>query len=91
MMTKHAQVRMQQRAIPPLVEKLLDEFGERQFDGHGAVISYFSKESRRRMEREMGRDPVRVLERYLDYYMVEGSRDGHLITIAPRKRRISRR
>ena len=90
MITQHAQLRMQQRAIPPLVEQLLDEFGEQRFDGHGGVIYYFSKKSRRRMEREMGRDPVRVLERYLDYYKVEGSRDGCLITVAPRCRRIRR-
>ena len=44
-MTKHAKVRMQQRAIPPLVEQLLDEYGEQQFDGHGGVICYFSKET----------------------------------------------
>jgi hypothetical protein len=87
-MTKHAKVRMQQRAIPPLVEQLLDEYGEQQFDGHGGVICYFSKESRRRMEQAMGRDPVRVLERYFDYYKVESSRDGCVITIAPRLCRI---
>lgn len=89
-MTKHAKVRMQQRAIPPFVEQLLDEFGEQQFDGHGGVICYFSKDSRRRMEQVMGRDPVRVLERYFDYIKVESSRDGTLITIAPRLCRIRR-
>ena len=90
METKHAQLRMQQRAIPPFVEQLLDEFGEQQYDGHGAVIYYFNKRSRRQMERAMGHAPVRLLERYLGCYKVEGSRDGSLITIAPRYRRIRR-
>jgi hypothetical protein len=31
--THHAAVRAQQRAIPPFVEFLLDEFGERLYDG----------------------------------------------------------
>ena len=90
MQTKHAQVRMQQRAIPPFVEQLLDDFGVKQFTGHGRIITYHSKESRRRMEREMGRDPVKRIEPYLDYYKVESSSDGTLITIAPRYQRLKR-
>jgi hypothetical protein len=31
--TKHADVRAQQRAIPPFVDWLLDEFGEEEHDG----------------------------------------------------------
>ena len=91
METKHAQQRMQQRAIPPLVEHLLDEFGEQMYDGHGAVIYYFSKKSRRRMERAMGHAPVRLLERYFSCYKVEGSRDGCVMTLARRQRHIQRR
>ena len=35
--TNHASVRAQQRCIPPLVDRLLDEFGEMEHDGHGCV------------------------------------------------------
>ena len=35
--TRHAAARAQQRALPPFVDFLLDEFGEELHDGHGAV------------------------------------------------------
>ena len=35
--TRHATIRARQHAIPPLVETLLDEFGERVYDGHGGI------------------------------------------------------
>jgi hypothetical protein len=72
---------MQQRGIPPFVDDLLDEYGERQFDGHGGVLVYFSKRSLRRMEQSMGRDPVRLLAKYHRYAKVESSRDSTVITM----------
>jgi hypothetical protein len=77
--TTHARVRAQQRAIPPLVDRLLDEFGEEEHDGHGAIRVYFSHASVRRMEREFGRRPAGLFERYLHAYKVE-STDGTVIT-----------
>ena len=46
-MTYHATIRSQQRGIPPLILQWLDLYGEEEYDGHGAVIRYFSRASRR--------------------------------------------
>lgn len=87
----HARIRAQQRGIPPLIDQWLDEYGEEQFDGHGGVIVFLTKRSRRRMEREMGREPVRRLEEFLDTYKIVSSHDGHTITLGHRTKRIPRR
>jgi hypothetical protein len=55
--TKHASIRAQQRGIPPLVDRWLDEFGEEDHDGHGYVRLYFSHRSVREMERALGNPP----------------------------------
>ena len=89
--TLHARTRAQQRGIPPLIDRCLDDYGEEQYDGHGGVILFLSKQSRRRMERDMGREPVRRLSEWLDAYKVVSSHDGQTITIGHRNRRIPRR
>jgi hypothetical protein len=86
----HAATRAKQRGIPPFVVTLLDDYGHREFDGHGGVVIFFDKTSRRHMERAMGREPVRVLNQWLDAYMVVGSRDDGAITIGRRHKRIRR-
>ena len=86
----HAATRAQQRGIPPFVANLLDNYGHREFDGHGGGVIYFDKTSRRHMERDMGREPVRVLDQWLNTYMVVGSQDGNAITIGRRCKRIRR-
>lgn len=69
--TRHAERRAQQRAIPPLVDRLLDEFGEEEHDGRGAIRVFFSRRSVRRMEQAFGHQPVTLLNRYLNAYKVE--------------------
>ncbi len=61
-MTYHAETRCQQRGIPPLILQWLDLYGEEQYDGKGAVIRYFSRSSRRAMEKDFGRSPVKKLK-----------------------------
>lgn len=90
MMTHHGSRQMQRRGIPPFAEYLLDEFGERQHDGHGGVLVFFTKAARRRMEREMGREPVRMFSKYFRYYKVDSSHADSVITVAPRHKRIRR-
>lgn len=41
----HAKVRAQQRGIPPLIDRWLDEFGEEDYDGRGGVRIFFSRRS----------------------------------------------
>lgn len=77
--TKHAIVRAQQRAIPPLVDRWLDEFGEVVHDSNGIVRVFFSHKSKRDMERTLGRRPVSLMSHYLNAYRVEGQ-DGVTIT-----------
>ena len=91
MSTRHAQMRMQQRGIPPLIEQWLDEFGEEQYDGHGGVRRYFSRKSIRAMERAFGRQPVRRMAGYLDAFKVESSHDGTTLTLGHQTKRLRRR
>jgi len=91
MYTKHASMRAQQRGIPPLIEQWLDEFGDEQYDGRGALVRYFSRRSIRRMERAFGRAPVRRMSEYWNVYKVESTSDGALITLGHRVKRLWRR
>ena len=88
--TKHAEVRAKQRAIPPLVDRLLDEFGEEQHDGHGCIRMFFSHRSIRRMEQALGHQPVTLFKRYLHAYKVERVSDGAVVTRGWRTVRLNR-
>jgi hypothetical protein len=91
MLTRHARVRAQQRGIPPLIDALLDAYGHEQYDGHGGVIRYFDKKSRRQMERDFGREPVRrLLPGWSKAYKVDSASDGKTITTGIRLTRIRR-
>ena len=82
--TDHAAIRQQQRGIPPLVSDWLLDFGDEQFDGHGGVIRYFSKKCIKKLEREVGRQPVARMSEYLRCYLVQSSGDGKVITLGKR-------
>lgn len=80
--TKHAAVRTQQRAIPPMIVDLLIGYGRAEHAGAGTVRYSFDKESRKRLHRYAG--PLAgLLSEHLDCYaVVSGS--GELITVAHR-------
>jgi hypothetical protein len=86
-LTRHAQVRMQQRAIGAAALERLLEFGREAFDHHGAVVVYFDKAARRRLARAA--PGAKDLERLARCYAVI-STDGEVITVGHRHRRISR-
>jgi hypothetical protein len=90
MNTRHAEARAQQRGIPPMVDQLLDLYGQEEHDGHGAIILYLSKSSIKDMERDLGRRPVSKLAEWLNAYKVK-SMDGHTITVGHRTRRLWRK
>ncbi len=90
MNTMHAQIRAQQRGIPPMVDELLDRYGHEEHDGHGGVVLYMNKTSIRQMERDLGRRPVARLSEWLDAYKVKGA-DGRTITVGHRTRRLWRK
>jgi hypothetical protein len=84
--SKHALVRGQQRAIPPLICEWLCEFGTEAPGAGGAVIRFFDKRARRRLSKVMGREPVLRMKDKLSCYLVEV--DGTVITVGHRTRRI---
>ena len=65
----------------------LNLFGEEGFDGRGGIRRYFSKRSRRAMERAFGSGPVRRMADYLDTYLVESVDDGTIVTVGHRTHR----
>lgn len=87
-LTYHAQVRMQQRGIPPLIVQWLLEFGASEVS-HGAVRRYFDKRARKRLASHVGHQVVDRLGDLLDLYVVEG--DGRLVTAGHRTKRFHRR
>lgn len=89
-LTKHAAARACQRAIPPFVEFLLDEFGERLYDARGGIRVFFTRRSIRRMEQSFGRRPVAKMSEYFGVYKVEDSRNGITITVGHLSKRIKR-
>jgi hypothetical protein len=90
MNTRHAQVRAQQRGIPPMVDQLLDLYGQEEYGGHGDITVYLSKDSIKKMERDLGHRPVSRLAEWFDAYKVR-STDGLTITIGHRTRRLWRK
>ena len=91
MRTKHAEIRAQQRCIPPGILRWLDEFGEEEYDGHGGVKLYFSRSSIDRMKRQLGPQLVKHNARWLQAYQVDSSHDGTTLTCGWRHRRVRRR
>lgn len=88
--SRHGAARGQQRAIPPIVDHWLDEFGDQAYDGHGAVRVYFSHRSVAAMEKSLGSHFVRQNGKYLRTYKVV-SGDGYTITIGWRRYRIRKK
>jgi hypothetical protein len=43
--TGHSEKRAQQRCIPPLIQDLLDKFGQRQYDGRGGLIKFLMEKA----------------------------------------------
>lgn len=86
-MSTHAEKRAKQRGIPPVIVQWLEDFGERTYDHRGAVITYFTKRARRRLERAVGRQVIRHLGNWMDCYAVR-SVDGNLVTVGHRFQRI---
>jgi hypothetical protein len=89
MITKHASNRMRQRSIPPLVVTWLEQYGKTRHDHHGAIVCYFDKQSRRDLEREVGRPVVSRLSPYLDCYAVLDASDRRVVTVGHRFRRLN--
>jgi hypothetical protein len=86
--TRHAAVRMQQRAIPADAIDLLLEFGT-STRRHGTDSIYFDRAARRLAADTLDSATLRRSEKYLNAYAVVAD-DGSLITAAWRTRRLRR-
>lgn len=85
--TSHAEKRMKQRGIPPLVLDWLYEYGESNYDNRGAEKLFFTKRSLRILKREIGSIIYRKVEHLLNCYLVDI--DGVVITVGRRFKRIN--
>lgn len=85
--TRHARARMQQRAIRPETLDYLMAFGREAFDHRGGMVLYFDKAARRRLAR--ARPQAKDLERLTRCYVVL-SKEGEVVTVGHRSRRIGR-
>lgn len=63
-MTRHAKVRSQQRAIPPLILEWLLEYGHRA-QAQGCERVTFDREARRELEGRYGKRAVSMLSKYM--------------------------
>jgi hypothetical protein len=88
-MSRHAEIRSQQRSIPPLIVDWLVQFGAETYDGRGAMVRHFDRPSLRQLEKHVGRSVVSRLSELLDAYVVTDS-DGTIITVGHRFKRVSR-
>jgi len=87
--TRHAAVRLQQRAVPPFVTSLLLEFGAT-MRHEGADVVYLDKRAKRRLREALGGNRgLVVVDRWLNTYVVIGD-DGGVITVGRRNRRLRR-
>lgn len=88
MLTKHAHIRSQQRAIPPLMIDLLLQLGATEKAVGGVCKIFFDKASRRRVQAYAG-PLASLLEQHLDIYAVVGN-NSEVITVGYRSERIRR-
>ena len=89
--TAHAINRAKQRGLPPFIDQLLDAYGHEEYNGHGQVIVFLDKKSRRSIAQDLGAQVCTKLDCWLDSYKVTDSRDGTTITIGHRFLRIKRK
>lgn len=87
-MSRHAQVRCQQRGIPPLIRQWLQDYGS-EVQSHGATKRFFDHEAKRRLAADVGAQVVNRMGDLLNLYLVEAGTT--VITAGVRTRRIKRR
>ena len=89
-LTLHAERRMQQRGIPPLIVELLEQYGAPARCPGGAERLTFDKPARARLRRSLGARGVAIVDRWLGIYTVVSDDTGEVITAAHRRHRFKR-
>lgn len=84
-LTKHASIRCQQRAVPPVIVEWILDFGVVKHDHRGAEIRFLDKRARKRLGGTVGESVVNRLNEYLDAYVV--TKGPMVITVGHRYKR----
>ena len=79
LLTQHAQLRMQQRAVPESMVSLLFEYGDYQQAGDGCLKVALTRKGARRLRRDL-QTLMGQLDSLQNTYLVE-SPDGAVITV----------
>jgi hypothetical protein len=85
--TKHAEIRLRQRGIPPAVVEWLVSYGSSHFDHHRGLVFYFDSRSREVLRSAVDRTALARYSEHLDCYVVV-STNGEVITVGHRTRRL---
>lgn len=87
-MTKsnHAQVRSQQRGVPPIIVDLLMQFGARISAGQGTEICYFDRKAKKHVNAYSGGLFSRLSEQLDAYVLVAGEK---VVTVGMRYKKIN--
>lgn len=86
--SRHAEIRMQQRGIDPLIVKWTILYGAKKYDRRGAVKHYFDRKSRRNLARAVGGKVVDLLAPLLNTVVVESVDRSTVITVTHRTKRV---
>ncbi len=89
MISKHAVIRMQQRAIPPLMIDLLYRYG-REENQNGSTVLFLDKRGRRQIRNAL-KETLNRFDKLGDTYLVASADDGIAITVGHRNKRINRK
>jgi len=87
MKSVHAQVRSQQRGIPPMIVDLLMQFGTRISSGDGTEICYFDRRARKHIQTYAGGLFSRLNEQLDAYAVVSGKK---VVTVGTRYKKLNR-
>lgn len=88
-LSDHARTRQQQRSIPVPVLDCLLTYGRKVYDHHGCSIVFFDHQARDKVRRTLGEAAFKKMEDKLDAYAVV-ARDGEIVTVGHRTKRINR-
>jgi len=86
--THHAEKRVQQRAIAPLIVEWLLKYGAKEYAGEGTRKIFFDKNSRKRLSKKMGKSIIDSLGQHMNIYLVEEG--DQIITVGHRYKHIRR-
>ena len=86
MSSKHAEIRMQQRGIPPLAVELYHLYGREQYQ-NGASVLFLDDRARRKAKRAL-EDALKRFDKISDAYVVIANDNGEEITVGHRYKKI---